>query len=75
MILFDFKCGECLNIYEVFYREDTVLVCPKCEATENQEKQLSYAHGYATDDDSPKTEKDLRNYFGNGQYAPGYKKD
>ena len=75
MKIFDYKCGECDTIYEVFLRSDTIPKCTSCGSESEQQKQLSFAMGYATNDDSPKTQRDLANYFGNGQYKPGYKKE
>lgn len=73
--LFDFHCCECDTVYEAFVRNDETPTCKKCGATEKQEKQLSFGHGYATDDNSPRTQRDLANYLGNGQYMPGYKRE
>jgi putative FmdB family regulatory protein len=74
--IFDYSCKECQYIYEVFVRTDTDKPkCPKCDKDTDQERLLSF-RGYAaaTDDDSPRTPEDMNNYFGNGQYTPGYKK-
>lgn len=74
MKIFDFKCGSCSHIYEVFLRRDTVPKCKECGETENQQKLLGVGHVYATNDDSPKTQRDLANYLGNGEYVKGYKR-
>ena len=74
MKIFDFKCGECGHVYELFVKSDTVPACKECGSTEDQTKLLGVGHVYATSDDSPKTQEDLRNYWGNGQYRPGYKR-
>jgi putative FmdB family regulatory protein len=72
--IFDFKCSSCEHIYEKMvsdscYNPD----CPKCGG--ESERMLTFS-GYAnaTNSDEPRTQEDLQNYFGNGQYRPGYKK-
>lgn len=71
----DFQCLKCDNIYEVFLKSDTVPKCKSCGADEEQKRLITFqGYGAATSDDSPKTKDDLLNYFGNGQYRPGYKK-
>jgi len=74
MLIFDFYCGECKNVYEVFLRSDTIPTCKECGATEDQQKILAVGHVYATNDNSPKTQHDLANYLGNGEYHPGYRR-
>jgi hypothetical protein len=73
--VYDFKCGDCGNIYEAFVREGNTTSCRECGQTEDQEKLLTFkGYAAATDDDSPRTQEDLQNYLGHGQYNKGYKK-
>ncbi len=74
MVLFDFICRTCSNEYEQLMMSDSVPVCPDCGDTDNQQKVISAPKiAYATNDDSPKTQRDLQNYLGNGEYVRGYK--
>lgn len=75
MKVFDFKCGECSHVYEAFVRGDEIPACKSCGITEKQEKLLGVGHVYCPSDDSPKTQKDLQHYLGNGEYVKGYKRD
>jgi len=76
MPIFDYECGYCESIYEIIKtKSDQVPVCPHCAATDHQTKQFSApAIAYATQDDYPKTNRELSAYLGNGQYIKGYKR-
>ena len=75
MKVFDFMCEECEARYEAFVRDDEMPACKSCGITEKQIKLLGVGRVYATNDDSPKTQRDLQHYLGNGQYVKGYKRD
>jgi len=74
MKIFDFRCGECDQVYEAFVRSEETPKCKHCGAEDNQHKLLGVGRVYATNDDSPKSTRDLQHYLGNGQYVPGYKR-
>ena len=75
MIMFDFICGDCKETYERLMKSDSIQECKLCGSKENQARVISPPKiAYATDSDSPKSEKDLQNYLGNGEYVPGYQR-
>ena len=73
MKIFDFECGSCGIVYEAFVKTDTEVACKNCGSTENQKKRLGIARVWAPSEFTPKSQSDLANYLGNGQYFPGYK--
>ena len=74
MKIFDFRCGDCESVYEAFVRGDETPACKSCGCKKNQMKLLGVGRVYVPNDDSPKTERDLQHYLGNGQYMKGYKR-
>lgn len=75
MIMYDFKCHECGAEYEKLMRKDGTPKCKECGSEKNQERLLKVGHVFCKDDDSPKTQRDLANYLGNGQYVKGYRRE
>ena len=71
--LFDFKCMNCEHTYEVFIHWDDLVKCPRC-GTENQKKLLKVKKVSCQPDGMPRNDHDMEHYFGDGQYAPGYKR-
>ena len=41
--MFEFKCGDCGEVYDQIIRGDDIPICKHCGSTDNQEKQLTSA--------------------------------
>ena len=56
MALYDFKCEECGNEYEVFvqgFLEKTDRHCPECGSTDVRQKFTSFLRNFGSDGCSP----------------------
>lgn len=41
MPIYDFKCGNCKNVYELIVHRESEIKCPECGAKNKQEKLVA----------------------------------